>query len=844
MGTWQKAFATSHISGLAVKYQARKLFKVPVEKLNEIIIPHKIKYNCKTVSFKKLISKYKPAAIKAWINKEFANRSNKIQFIVKPVQYLSALPFGDAYTEWENSNKPVHILILINGSTTIQHLYRQLHNNSIIEKIKKDFFIIKTPIFISKHAKLLIEKVKVGLAFKPVSPIMCAGKLAIVNSVIETWDIKKRRYLPIGKIPYKFYYLFGTQPPRPYIATIKGGQLVIVSSTIKGLGYRGLYSTYGISVGNWSLFKQFVFFLPDYQWIYKYAHPNASNTHTKDVFSNTSNPSAILVGNNIINNYMGFFSSRAKNVAIIGNIFDGNFQYNIDPHNWTNNITIAFNIIKNSRKAHGIVFSRFVRGKIFNNLSIGNSGAGIMLDRISQACINSNIVIGNKLGGITILESDNSSILNNSIVRNSNYGIYVRNSLNVLIKNNRIFDNGGSGVEAAVVNINYQIYRNLYIDEYHMAASVWQEGNIYKDNFKGCIKDLYAGEAFFKNKFPNFPVFKGTTGKYLKKILLNQDKKPVIIAGRGNKKPIGKKRVDSVPYVIQYLCSPFADKTEFTDSLLTCGEAFLYEGLQAHQAGCRNESIKLIKRGIKNIIEAAMHGNSNAFYVLGLILSRIAQKSDNWLTLISEAAIMGNTKARYLLYLLYTIGGISDKKINSCINVAYNKLMTKNIIDSCTYKILFNLFNINFKSSMTCKINNTCNNINQKETFNYFDAIVKDLEANNYFEETLQNKVELLKKRITEKNKNIKAFFKWENDIEKKYINFISEYPRFMAYANREFHINTLWKQWLKIHNKKDFDSVKPELQSFFEKFNYFREKTKKISVKKSIKLIRRMYFE
>ncbi len=835
------------ISNFAIKYRTKEAFKVPIYDLNETIIPRKIKYPCNIPSLKMLMANYSPDVLKNRIHKEFFKKSTaSIKFMLKPVKDFSILPFGDAYLQWLKTKKRVNLLILIKGSATIQNLYKRIHNNSIIEKINKHFFIIKTPIFIGRNSKLLIEGVKVGLAFNPVSPIICAGKLAVVDSTIETWDIKKNRFLSIGKIPSKFYYLYGTQNPRPYIATIQGGTLFIISSTVKALGYRGLYSTFGISVGNWSMYKKLLFFFPKYENNSKnIGHNSAVEAVKNGLISSSNAPSAILVGNNIVGNYMGFFSSRARNIVIIGNVFDGNFQYNIDPHDWTNNITIAFNIIKNARKAHGIVFSRFVRGRIFNNLSMGNSGAGIMLDRISQACINNNIVFYNNFGGITLLESDNGSIINNMILRNGNYGIYIRNSLNVLIRNNHIVDNGGSGVEVLVVNIAYQIYRNLYLDAYHLAASAWQENNIFKYNFKGCIKDLYAGEAFFNNKFPDFLVFKGTIGKYLQKILKNQNKKTVIIPGRGSRKPIKKKKVDSVPEIIKYLSNIFDSKNQCTDTLFACGEAFLYEGYQAHLAGCNKEYKILIKKGINSIIKSAVQGNSNALYELGLIAYLSENKTNEWLILISEATVMGNKKAEYLLYLLHTLGGIPVDEINNSLSMAYNRLISKNIIGSSVYKILCDLFQTNIEYSKVYATDNTFNTIKIQNTkLGYYDAIVEDLKENNYFEETLRNQIEQIKKRTDKKNKNIEAFFKWENKIQKKYVDFMSEYPRFIAFSNRAFYSNALWKNWLKIHSREEFELIKSKLEKLLKNFNRFRESGKKIPIQKNLKSIRRKYFE
>ncbi len=783
------------------KIGKKEITKIPKNELKETIIPQRPKEIREDIpSFEEIRKKFSPTSLIP------PRTSQDFKVEVEPVQRLYVLPYEDYYLKWKF--KKVKIIVISRGIASIESLYRKLKRTGLIKK-EENSYVLKAPLFIGPNGGFVVKGVKLRLAFEPGAPIMCAGKLWIKDSLIETWDDKRKRYYPIGKIKYENYYLYGKQPPpRPFITAIKGGSLVIVSSEIKGLGYRGLFASFGLSITGWPVIKNLF---------------SIKGLKLKPLLTNLRATKGVLVGNRIVDNYMGIYSNEASKLVILGNHIKDNYQYNIDPHDWSKNILIGFNIIEGARKAHGVVFSRYVKGKIFNNIIFNNSGAGIMMDRRSRALMKGNLIFRNDTGGISLLESDNQTILENTLLQNGSYGIYVRNSLNAFIKGNLIIDNEGSGVETSVVNISFLSYRNLYLDPYHLASSSWLESNTFRNNFSGCAKSIYGGVAFYKNKLPQVPLFKGNLLKFSEEIVTQQGIKPVIIPGLGNTKFIMKKKRDVFPALISFLQRQH--KENWSDLETALGISQLIESGKLIRRGLKSKGRKLMSEGIDRILKAAYSGNAKALYYLGIIYPTIEKNfkkaSEESKLLIGEAALLNNENAQYTLYLIKTIKGESREKINEILSRALQRLLEGRLIEyRHPYKLNLNKAHI----------------LALKERFNgdlysYIERRIDKIAKVGYL-----SKLNRLKRRIKAKNKRFYKFFSWKKRLIHKYKKVIQEFPNLSLLLNKEERLEELSKEWHLLHQKEDFKIIQETAKGILDKYNQLQKKDWQINIENEIK--------
>ena len=142
---------------------------------------------------------------------------------------------------------------------------------------------------------------------------------------------------------------------------------------------------------------------------------------------------------------------QARGVDIVGSRYIDSVHYGIDPHDGTEAMWIAGNMVRGTKIAHGIIASRMVKGiVIHDNRSFDNAGAGIALDRgVTSAIVSGNAITGNRSNGITLYESHDIVVAGNRIVQHEGNGIRLRHSSGVWIEGNRIDGNGRHGLEAS-----------------------------------------------------------------------------------------------------------------------------------------------------------------------------------------------------------------------------------------------------------------------------------------------------------------------------------------------------------------------------------------------------------
>jgi len=811
----------------------------PIFKRVEEVIPKKIEPKSPPPSYSELKRRFSLSRLLAT-----PPPSPQGEWEGAPLEYLSFLPFGDYYLRWVKFPK-VEVLILKKGTFTLSSLHK-LAGSKYLEKNGRRTYTLKTPLFIGPKAKLIVKNETLRLAFAPGAPIMNSGELQIVNSKILTWDTKRNTYLPIGKLKKETYFLYGAMTPRPYLITVRGGKLKLVGSKVKGLGYRG-FSSFGVSLSQWELENR-TFRSPLAHIFINLNRPmNSLNVYQFfELFTISQKPRGVLIGNDIEDNFMGFYSNNAERVVMLGNVFRRNYQYNIDPHDWSKNLLVGYNLIEEARKAHGVVFSRYVEGKVFNNLCLGNHGAGIMMDRSSKALITDNILLGNLLGGISLLESDGNIIANNYIMRNGAYGIFVRNSLDAQLLNNTIRRNLGSGAEISVINIMYQSYRNLYKDPFHLAASAWIEKNSFEDNLKSAVKSIMGGVAIYKNAFPTTPyLFSGDLSKYTDEILKYQSIQPVIIPGIGDTSPI-KKRVPNYTKALLKIEKEFL-KAGNTEALLPIALIELLEaGTTVREKGLKRVSelqSKLASDGFKRLLEAVNLGNKDAVLDLGLTAISLAKEGSPLYregeTLLAEAAILGSNKAHYVLYLIPLFKGDHEKAwIQEAFQEAQERLKRGVLLEPKIWKV---------QEEPPMEVKELLERRRRK--FRKELALYKDLRAltearvKKVSRESLKKKIAALKKQIREKNKRFYAYFTWEKKrLKEAGKAYLHENPELIRFIEKKKAISQVWKVKLQMTKHSDFAQIEPKIRELLEKANTFR--LKKLDVDGELKRIRRKYFE
>ncbi|WP_457755080.1 right-handed parallel beta-helix repeat-containing protein [Thermovibrio ammonificans] len=822
------------------KYYKKQVI-VPYFKHPKLILPKKLEKRVSIPSFEEVRKRYSPEKL----SKPF--RKTKVhQVSLVPVKFMFFLPFEDYFLKWSKYPN-LKMVILEKGNFTLEELHR-IVGNRYLEKDGRHTYTLKAPMFIGEKAKLFIKGETLRLAFNPGAPIMNAGELKIVNSTVLTWDTEKNRYLPLGKIPKEAYYLYGVIPQRPHILTIRGGKVTVVGSTVKGLGYRGLFSSFGISVSQWELENK-LFHSPIANLFINLSVPlkEFETPQFVELFTLHRKPVAYIVGNNLEDNFMGFYSNNTKKAVLIANILRDNFQYNVDPHDWSRNLIVGYNLIEGAHKAHGIVFSRYVTGKIFRNLCMGNHGAGVMMDRRSSALIEGNVLLGNRLGGVSLLESDNVFIEKNFIMRNGAYGVYVRNSLNAQVMNNRIRRNLGSGTEVSVINILYQSYRNLYRDPFHLAASAWTQGNSYEDNLKSAIKTFFGGIAIYKNGFKASPfIFSGDLTPYTEEILKYQNSRPVIVPGIGD------------PSLIRETVPEFKEAfLKLEQNLLKAGnrEALvpialmrIIEAREQVEKGI--SSVKEFKSsalasGVKLLIEAAQNGQADAVLELGLTALSLAEEGSPLFkegeVLLSEAAILGSNKAYYSLYLLPIL---KDRKEKENVEIAFKEAQRRIREGVLLESKVWGVEPAERGAEAEEAVKLSYRKFRKLEA--KFGGVwgVLDAKAERIADKAFQKKLARMEKRIKRKNVRFYRYFRWEENVLKKVGDeYLEQNPDLIRFIEKKLTISKVWRLKLKMTGKSDFEEVKPEIADILSKMNQLRPKDKQVDIEAELSRIKRRYF-
>ena len=203
-------------------------------------------------------------------------------------------------------------------------------------------------------------------------------------------------------------------------------------------------------------------------------------------------PTGIVVDSLFTDMYYGFYTYQAEDVRVVGNAYSDSAVYAIDPHDWSEKLTFAYNTTLNTHTKHGIVTSRQVRRSyIVGNITSGNAGSGILLDRSSNDNVVAyNLSIGNKGDGLTLYESSCNLVFRNTFAGNARAGVRIRNSSDVLLSDNAINGNAEAGLSAYVTRLEddpRQASRDLVTDPYHAYTDFTAAHNVITGNERGAV---------------------------------------------------------------------------------------------------------------------------------------------------------------------------------------------------------------------------------------------------------------------------------------------------------------------------------------------------------------------
>ncbi|WP_216043025.1 right-handed parallel beta-helix repeat-containing protein [Pseudoalteromonas sp. C2R02] len=404
-------------------------------------------------------------------------------------------------------------IYISDGNYGLNDIYRLINNKNHFNKLSDSVYISYLPIMIANDASLTIKKQELRLSVQDVAFIAYRGDLFVIDAKVTSWQQTTADYGPRKAIEKKNLLLYGIQPARPYLLGMRGSKSYFANSHFNGLGYQGLSSSFGIALSS----------------RINYARHDPLSFY--GILSKLPEPTGLIVGNLIENNFFGFYTNKAKNIYLVGNIIRNNIIYNVDPHDFSENLFISRNITYGARHAHGIIISREVNHSQLNeNISFNNAGAGLMLDRACEDnIINNNIVFNNKNDGIAIFESNRNKVKSNVIFTNGNNGIYIRNSQSILVNKNVVSHNAKFGIELASQALSHHLSRNFNLDPYQELTSAKLIDNIIfrntsaaitakdktkiyfsKNNLKGSSPYLYGGDL--KNFVNDIMKFQDTEG--------------------------------------------------------------------------------------------------------------------------------------------------------------------------------------------------------------------------------------------------------------------------------------------------------------------------------------------
>ena len=390
---------------------------------------------------------------------------------------IGFLPMRNLYefARWVPEGMNRKFLVIYAGDHDLESLRKAVNDPHLIRRVDADTYDLRVPIILGPNASLTIRNKTVHLEGSPrPMAFFYFGRLYFGSSDFLVWDFEKNAYLPRENLSESQLLYLGVERPRPFLIGLAGSHSILVDNRFKGLGYHGTIGPFGLAMVH-----------------YPSKTPYVGPSFMMNYFVGTlPNPTGSIVGNDIEEGSMGYYSNEAGNAYLIGNYLHDNVIYNVDPHDYSEELVLARNLSARALHAHGIVISRHVEDTIIaENLLMSNHAGGIMFDRNSNNnAIIGNMSINNGFMGISIQESENGLIADNYLAGNLMDGIIIRNSLRMSLRGNRIEGNGKNGVEVLIKDIDNTSTRDFPRDPYVKATTAVLEENNISDNFGSDIK--------------------------------------------------------------------------------------------------------------------------------------------------------------------------------------------------------------------------------------------------------------------------------------------------------------------------------------------------------------------
>jgi len=751
------------------------------------------------------------------INRLFP-KSKDVKYTFLDLKYAKFLPVSNVfrfYKYYKRHGFNTKILIIYNGTISLEDLYKKINNKNILQKRGEKTYILKFPLYVSPTASLVIKNKRLLLESypKPIA-IFYHGNLFIKNSSIYAWDLKHNRYHYRYKISPRKIVLMGIQRPRPYILGLSGSKTIFFNNILKGLGFYDIIGTYGVSLASFAKESKF--------------YSSALNMFLASMPEATG----VFIGNDFYDEMTGFYCEYCKKVTVLGNKFYNNLINNIDIHNYSSDVVIARNILYKSKNAQGIIFARGIKKSIIaENFLFKNHSNGIMIDKLSNYnLIYKNLSMENGFSGIAVQESDNIAVNRNYLLRNYINGASARNSLRVSFKNNYIFGNAKNGIQVYVKDLKSMIIRNFLRDPYHKAGSAVLYKNRIENNYNyNIIVKNSAAVKLIKNELQNKDINKNYGGDlnfFIDRIHKNRG--VFTLYGRGQPfRAISSDLIKLNPYAFKKAIFIYKDISISPNDTAGVTLAKIYRIRKMY-----NFSDEEFKREASQII-------SDALYYLGFSLI-IKEKQNSLknkknildaLSYIIEAVIMGNNDSAIDLTHMIYLADITPYEINKAFEIAVKRmkegyLFDKNLFAKCVY----------------CKLNNDYKLLTQSFV-KIFMYNLKHNNFKNFYEYILfiRNKNPIFSREVIKSiyhtyylsNKEKTKFYRVKEKIRSE----ANKYYSCKYFLNKNFYFNT---QVLFIMNKnrlRDLKNFSKLIESYIKKVDTFRYR--KIDKKEVYKILR-----
>lgn len=499
-GDWDQAIDMAKIQA---KYDIKSLDSLSVQPIAAPVLPDVTPYTVAAVK-KKIPVVSSGYLLVQNLEEGYRKMRNRLAF------------FG----EKQNRLDPLSIVIS-SGIYDLETIYKEVADETLIQKKEKDFYILYVPLSVRAEAALLIQENETLLMSVNSGALLSIfGDVFIVDAVVKGWNTEKNSPADY-KEPNDF---------RPHITAWCGSNLYIAGSELAHLGYQASKS-YGIS------------------------YTSCSDTLYRDDYAHLPGATGWIIGNKFDDIYFGFYSYEANNIVIVGNEYDKNIVYAIDPHDRSKGLIIAHNRTRRSQQKHGIIISREVGDSyIFKNISEENNGSGIMIDRSSEGnVIAYNISQRNKQDGLTFYESPRNFSYKNTLIFNGNSGMRIRNSWDIISYEDVINYNGISAVQLYSLYLTPSrgaTYRDLDLDPYVQRAGAEFIGTEMVGNHLSNLK--LEDFDYFKMVKPRFyqsptTIFTGEVkgiDDSFSEFLLNPDKGLSIVSRRAQTQNLIRNSVD------------------------------------------------------------------------------------------------------------------------------------------------------------------------------------------------------------------------------------------------------------------------------------------------------------